>query len=256
MEAFTYCWTDHGRNMLYVGYHKHKNINKPYQDNYVCSQSWMKSERKKRPQDFTRQILAEGTADDCHALEVTILKAADAMHSKRFYNQTNGSKDFVHKHCSEEQRKKLREAHKNPSEETRKKISDAMKGKKNPWYGKHASQEVKNKWSIVRKGICPWNKGKSCSLETRKKISESKKGSRLSEEHKRKLSEFNGEKSSWYGKHHSEESKKKISATRTGKPLSESHKEKIRIGNKGKAVSVETKNKMSVAAKRRCKRHE
>lgn len=27
-EAFVYCWTDHKTNMLYVGYHKHKNINK------------------------------------------------------------------------------------------------------------------------------------------------------------------------------------------------------------------------------------
>jgi hypothetical protein len=70
----------------------------------------------------------------------------------------------------------------------------ARSGKNNPMFGKHHSEE------------------------TREKMSDAKKGRRLSEETKKKLSDANkGENNFWYGKHHTEETKKKISNARKGK---------------------------------------
>ena len=88
--------------MLYVGYHKGSQ-----NDGYICSSKWMLEEYKQRPENFTRMILAEGTAEDCHALEVTILKTADAMHSDRFYNQNNGEVAYVRKHNTVDHNKKI-----------------------------------------------------------------------------------------------------------------------------------------------------
>ena len=51
----------------------------------------------------------------------------------------------------------------------KKKMSEANKGKNNPFYGKHHTEETKNKISEV-------NKGKKPSEETRKKLSEVRKG--------------------------------------------------------------------------------
>jgi len=208
-EAFTYCWTDHRDNMLYVGYHKHKNSKKPYQDGYVANGlyekdmgcrkkvNWFFEEYQKRPQDFTRQILAEGTQDDCLALETAILKAADAMHSEKFYNQTNGSEKFVLKHHTKS---------------TRSKISKSSLGKK-------LSSSTKEKLRALNLGKC------------------------LSEEHKTKIGLGNT------GKTLSIEAKLAVSNARKGKPLSAGHKLKLSIAHKGKTVSEETKRKMSKARK-------
>ena len=55
MNSFVYCWTDKKTNMLYVGSHKGS-----IDDGYICSSKPMMKEYKKRPQDFSRQIVAEG----------------------------------------------------------------------------------------------------------------------------------------------------------------------------------------------------
>ena len=100
---------------------------------------------------------------------------------------------------SEEQKKKLSETNKGKpsnrkgkqlSDETRRKISlnhCDCSGEKNPFYGKHHSEEIKKKLSESKKNI---------SDETRKKMSESHKGKPahnkgvpMSEEQKKKLSE-------------------------------------------------------------------
>lgn len=56
------------------------------------------------------------------------------------------------------------------SEETKKRLSENGKKRvkeKNPFYGKHHSDEQKNKWKITRKGV----KGKPCSEENKKFLS-------------------------------------------------------------------------------------
>jgi hypothetical protein len=75
------------------------------------------------------------------------------------------------------------------------------------------------------------SKHKIFSNETRNKISEKNKGKKLSDEHKRKLSE----------KKHSEETKNKISEKKRGVILSEETKKKM----SDKIISDETKKKMS-----------
>jgi len=127
------------------------------------------------------------------------------------------------------------------SEESKKKMSKNRKGKGglkgslHPLFGKHRSEDVK------------------------KKLSRAHTGKKLSEEHKKKLSElWKGEKNPFFGKHHSEEtlekmrgrkvseeSKKKMSRAHTGKKLSEEHSRKIALANTGKKRSEDVKKKMS-----------
>ncbi len=85
-KAFVYCWTDRFTNKLYVGSHKGNPS-----DGYVCSSKPMKQEYKKRPQDFTRQIIAEGDYQNMRKLEEKILVSVDAAHDPMFYNQHNSN---------------------------------------------------------------------------------------------------------------------------------------------------------------------
>lgn len=141
-EAFVYCWTDHKTNMLYVGYHKHKNINKPFQDGYICDGCYEKDigkhkkhsnriwdEYQIRPQDFTRQIIAEGFAEDCRKLESNILSVVDAKNSSDYYNQHNGDGNFT---C------------KGHTEEYKKWKSERTKGENNLFYGKRHTKGTRD----------------------------------------------------------------------------------------------------------------
>jgi hypothetical protein len=71
MEAFVYCWTDKATNKLYVGSHKGLT-----NDGYICSSKYMLEEYKNRPDDFSRQIIAEGNLKDIRKLETKILQSA------------------------------------------------------------------------------------------------------------------------------------------------------------------------------------
>jgi len=90
-----------------------------------------------------------------------------------------------------------------PSEETRKKLSEANNGEKSFWFGKHHTEETKNRLS---------ENAKNMSDDIKKRISESLKGRKASEETKLKMSISNsGEKNSMFNRKHTEESKNKIS---------------------------------------------
>lgn len=111
-ESFLYCWTDNLTNKLYVGKHK-GNI----EDGYVSSSKFFMEEYKKRPNDFSRQIIAQGTDADMICLETKILKSENAAKSESYYNMHNnngpGSNFFSTYH----------------TDETRKKLSEMWKGK-------------------------------------------------------------------------------------------------------------------------------
>lgn len=62
------------------------------------------------------------------------------------------------KHPSEETRAKMRGRH--PSPETRAKMSESRKGEKNHFFGKHHTEESKEKNRQAHLGQIPWNKGK------------------------------------------------------------------------------------------------
>lgn len=80
-------------------------------------------------------------------------------------------------------------------------------------------------------GKTAWNKGISHSEETKRKIGLANFGRKLSEEHKRKISESNkGSNHYMFGKQHSEETKKKIGLAHRGKELSGEHRERLYEG--------------------------
>lgn len=109
-EAFVYCWTDKARNMLYIGSHKGL-----IDDGYICSSKYMMKEYRERPQDFSRQIIAEGSHSDIRKLEEAILKSCNAAMNESFYNRHNNDGKFFFAGWSKEtmtpeHRKKLKEA--------------------------------------------------------------------------------------------------------------------------------------------------
>lgn len=168
-EAFTYIWLDHYKRMLYIGWHKGGQ-----DDGYICSSKWMLEEYNKRPEDFIRQILMEGTVEECSSLETSILVTIDAMHTDAFYNQNNGNGEgFVNKHCTEDHKRKIGNANrgktswvkgKQLSKQHREKVSKSHIGVK-------LSKEHCRRISESHKGATPWNKGKKMSKKYGENIS-------------------------------------------------------------------------------------
>lgn len=115
---------------------------------------------------------------------------------------------------------------------------DFQKGELNPFYGKHHSEEVRRRWSEIRKGRklseehkhklkghIPWNKGVSMSEDAKEKMSLAKKGM------------FVGEKNPFYGQRHSDETKQLMSSLKKGiltGPCSEEKKANIAKARVGK----------------------
>lgn len=182
MEAFVYCWTDHKTNMLYIGSHKGS-----IDDGYICSSKYMMEEYSKRPTDFTRQIIAEGTVSDIRRLETKLLQAVNAKLDEKYYNKHQNDGFFFDGWkkgtMSEEHRKKIGDANKNRAikQETREKLRKSaihqhknsdITGYNNPNYGKYWSSEQKEAMSIMKRGV---GKGKKVSPETKEKMSLARK---------------------------------------------------------------------------------
>lgn len=127
-EAFVYCWTDKKTNKLYVGSHKGST-----EDGYICSSKLMLEEYKKRPEDFSRQIVASGNLSDIRKLESKILQAVNASVNEDFYNKHENDGFFFGGWKKGEM-----------SEEHRAKLSAAKKGRK-------ISKEHHNKMLAGRK---------------------------------------------------------------------------------------------------------
>ena len=127
------------------------------------------------------------------------------------------------------QQRRIANAGKTYSDEVNKK--KGKKGMSHPMYGKHHTEETKEK---LRKA----NSGKKQSEETRNKISEA----------------MRGDKNPFYGKTHSEETKKKISDANKGRigwnkgiQMSAEQRKKLSDAKKGKHLSEETRKKMSIS---------
>ena len=113
------------------------------------------------------------------------------------------------------------------TEKTKLKLKKARAGRK-PALGMKHTEETKRKISNALRGRAPWNTGR-----------------KLSEEHKRKVSENHSDY--WSGRRHSEESKRKISLANMGKIPWNKGKKGPTPWNKGKVgvYSEETRKKMS-----------
>ncbi len=156
-----------------------------------------------------------------------------------FIEMKKGSK------MTEEQRQRLSDAHKGKSawwnkgrhhtEETKKKISEANKGKDH-WTGRHHTLETKEKLKKSHQGPKPWLQGKKLSEEHKKKLSEIRK--KLFEDGKmtawNKGKKMN--KPSWMkGKNHTPEANEKNRLAHLGKPAwNKDKKTGIIPWNKGK----------------------
>lgn len=76
--------------------------------------------------------------------------------------------------CSEETKTKIRE----------KSLERDLSGEKNPFYGKHHTDEAKEKNRQAHFGKIPWNKGIPCSESTKAKIRKANRGKKRSEKTK------------------------------------------------------------------------
>lgn len=127
-------------------------------------------------QNFKHEVLFDGlTKEEAEELEIVLIAEYNSTNDKFGYNKANGG-NSIGKH----------------TERTRSIISEKAKKRlknpeNNPMYGKHHSEETKNK------------------------ISKKHTGNKISEETKKKLSEANaGEKNCMYGKTHTQDARDKI----------------------------------------------
>lgn len=159
MEAFVYCWTDRKTNKLYVGSHKGS-----IDDGYICSSKYMLEEYNKRPEDFSRQIIAEGDLFDIRKLEAKILQSVKASINEDFYNKHENDGFYFDGWKKGEM-----------TAEHREKLAAAKRGRK-------LSESH-------RKNILNNRVGKTNSPEHKKALIESRIGSKHTEESKKKMSE-------------------------------------------------------------------
>jgi len=89
-KGYVYCWTDYKTNKLYVGVKKGS-----FDEKYITSSKKFNSEYEKRPEDFSREVLANCTWTEALVLEESILSSSNAAISEQFYNKSNGNGSFV-----------------------------------------------------------------------------------------------------------------------------------------------------------------
>ena len=196
-EAFVYCWSDNATAKVYVGVHK----GTP-DDGYVCSSKRMMPEYKARPQDFSRQIIAQGTLNDCAVLEVAIIKKL-LLDKDTCYNRAAGKMIINNIHPMKGKTKTNEAKAKSVATLAKKRkedpdfdaymhnvLSKGRLGKTSPRKGIILSKETKEKISknnywLGKKGV---NSGKVFSEEHRKNLSDSHIGYIPSEDHRKNLS--------------------------------------------------------------------
>jgi len=232
MEAFVYLWINLTTDKRYIGYHKgSKN------DGYISSSAnpifW--EDFRNPNMEWKREILFEGSKEECLKKEQKILKEID-LRSDRFYNNARGSEIIFTDDVLEKMSNSHKERWKNMSEEDRKNFSEkqskSKKGiKRNPEIGENLSKLLKGKSFIERFGeekaktiggkISDKNRGKHYHTEEWKnELSERLKGNdygknQTEETRKNKRDLFLGDKNP--GKNKTEETRKKISESLKGK---------------------------------------
>jgi len=128
------------------------------------------------------------------------------------------------------------------------------RGVNNPHYGKHLSEDTKNKLRESNSGENHWLYGKHHTKDSCKKMSDAKKGKKLTEETKLKLSNIlSGRVSPMKGRKHSQESKNKTSLNNKGKHYwSDKKRKELSDKKKGIPKSEEHKHKLSEIQKTKC----
>ena len=135
--------------------------------------------------NFEHKILYTNLSlEEANQIEKKLIQKFKSTQDQFGYNIASGGRNFKH---SEETKQKIGKSNhkalqgKHWSKKQHQLMSKMFSGEGNPFYGKHHSEESKQKISESRKGKC------------------------------------SGESHPFYGQHHSEESKQKISESRKGK---------------------------------------
>ncbi|MBQ4495368.1 MAG: GIY-YIG nuclease family protein [Selenomonadaceae bacterium] len=169
-----------------------------------------------------------------------------ALHSKTpyGYNCTDGGEGTIGLECTPEHRAKL---------------SVAFSGEKNPFFGKHHTDETRAKISAKKKGthhtdetrakMSKTHKGKHLTDETRAKMSAKKKGIPKSPEHRAKLAEASRDNKNCLGRRHTKEELAKMSAASRGNKnwLGKHHTKESRAKMSAVPKSLEMRIKLSAA---------
>lgn len=178
---YIYLTTNLINNKKYIGKHKGE-----LDDNYLGSGNLLlEAITKYGKENFKKEILyiSNSEEENCQK-EKEYIEKYNAVEDRNFYNIAEGGKggDIFHLLPIEQQ------------EELKKLYSERFKGEKNPMYGKHHSEETKEKIRKVDKSYTQ-------TKEYRENMSKA----------------VSGEKNGMYGKHHTEESKQKMSDAKKGK---------------------------------------
>lgn len=182
-KHFIYITTNIITNEKYIG--KHYGIEN---DSYLGSGIILKKAiLKYGKENFKRDILyISKDAEENNQKEKEFIKAFNAVEDKTFYNISKGGDggDIFHILPTAQQN------------QIREKARLQCTGSGNPMYGKHHSEETKNKFCQINRSYTQ------------------------TEEYKNNMSKLKGEKGNgMYGKHHTEESKQKMSESKKGKKL-------------------------------------
>ena len=189
-------------------------------EGYRCCTYFYSAIQKYRWKNFEPEIIKEDlTAEEASKEEIFYIEKFDSANPNKGYNI-------------------VKEIHSDFSEKTRKKLSERNKKENNPRWGKHISEEHKEK---IREA----NRKRVITEETREKLREYMKV------------RYRGENHPMYGRHHSEEAKKKVSKANKGRPAWNKGKSMYELKPDyihpmlGKTMPEETKKKLSIINKGR-----
>lgn len=203
---YIYLTTNLINNKKYIGKHKGE-----LNDNYLGSGTLLKEAISKYgKENFKKEILHISASEEENCLkEQEFIEKFNATESKEFYNiAKGGAGGDIFNLLPEEHKNRLRQLH-----------SQRAKGKNNPMFGKHHSEETKEKLRKIDRSYTQ-------TIEYKENMSKA----------------VQGEKNGMYGKHHTEESKQKMSDAKKGKKLGKEN------GN-AKGISAYSDEDMTVLVK-------
>lgn len=212
---------------------------------YKGNQYFWNSIQKYGWDNFEHIVLIENLSlEEANLIEEELISKYNTTNKNIGYNLRPGGKNSKN---TIETNKKISNAKlgHSVSKETRKRISKNhadCKGENNPRYGKHCTEETKNKIREKISGKKHPFYGKQRSEQTKEKIRKN---------HKNVV----GENNPMYGRKQTDIAKEKVAESKRGKPRSEETKRKLSEYHTGLKLSNETKQKLSEIRSKKVKQY-